>query len=127
MAQLLSRTLRHLSAREGASGSADRTESTSRAACSERDVLLHGPARGPRVGNGDVMTTLPANPNLEQLRRQAKELLRAAKTGEPDAVRRVEATSVRLSLAAAQLAVAREYGFTSWSRLKDAVEARTLE
>jgi Ankyrin repeats (3 copies)/Ankyrin repeat len=71
--------------------------------------------------------TLPAHPNLEHLRRQAKELLRAAKAGEPDAVRRVEAVSDRLTLTAAQLAVAREYGFASWPRLKDEVEARTLE
>ncbi|MGH2933948.1 MAG: ankyrin repeat domain-containing protein [Gaiellaceae bacterium] len=34
--------------------------------------------------------------------------------------------SDRLNLAAAQLALAREYGFASWARLKDEVEARTL-
>jgi ankyrin repeat protein len=73
------------------------------------------------------MPRLPAHPNLEQLRHQAKELLRAAKAGEPDAARRVEVVSDRLTLAAAQLAVAREYGFASWPRLKDEVEARTLE
>jgi len=73
------------------------------------------------------MPTLPAHPNLEQLRRQAKELLRAAEAGEPDAVRRLEAVSDRVTLSAAQLAVAREYGFASWPRLKEEVEARTLE
>jgi ankyrin repeat protein len=73
------------------------------------------------------MPTLPAHPNLDQLRHQAKELLPAAKAGKPDAVRRVEAVSDRLTLTAAQLAVAREYGFASWPRLKDEVDARTLE
>ena len=73
------------------------------------------------------MPTLPAHPNLDQLRRQAKELLRAATAGEPDAVRRIEAVSDRLTLSAAQLALAREYGFASWARLKDEVEARTPE
>lgn len=73
------------------------------------------------------MPILPAHPNLEHLRHQAKELLRAAKAGEPEAVRRVGAVSDRLTLTAAQLAVAREYGFASWPRLKEEVEARTLE
>lgn len=73
------------------------------------------------------MQTLPAHPNLDQLRHQARELLRAAKAGDPDAVRRIEAFSDRLTLAAAQLALAREYGFASWPKLKDEVDARTLE
>jgi ankyrin repeat protein len=73
------------------------------------------------------MPTLPAHPNLDQLRHQAKELLRAAKVGKPDAVHRVAAVSDRLTLAAAQLALAREYGFASWPKLKDEVDARTLE
>src|SRR5919198_3097854 len=73
------------------------------------------------------MPTLPANPNLDQLRHQAKDLLHAAKRGDPDARGRIEAVSVRVTLAAAQLAVARAYGFASWAKLKDEVEARTLE
>jgi ankyrin repeat protein len=73
------------------------------------------------------MPTLPAHPNLDQLHHQAKELLRAAKAEDPDAVRRIEAVSPRVSLAGAQLAVAREYGFASWRKLKDEVGARTLE
>ena len=73
------------------------------------------------------MPTLPANPNLDQLRHQAKDLLRAAKHDDPDARSRIEAVSAQLTLAAAQLAVAREYGFASWTKLKDEVEARTLQ
>jgi ankyrin repeat protein len=71
--------------------------------------------------------TLPANPNLDQLRRQAKDLLRAAKRGEPDAGRRLAAVSAERTLAAAQLAVARGYGFASWAKLKEAVDARALD
>jgi ankyrin repeat protein len=73
------------------------------------------------------MPTLPSHPNLDQLRRQAKELLRAAQTGDPDATRRIGSVSDRLTLSAAQLALAREYGFASWHRLKDEVDPRTLE
>jgi ankyrin repeat protein len=73
------------------------------------------------------MPTLPANPNLDQLRHQAKDLLNAAKRGEDDARRRIEAVSAGLTLAATQLAIAREYGFASWAKLKDEVEARTLQ
>jgi ankyrin repeat protein len=73
------------------------------------------------------MPTLPANPNLDQLRHRAKDLLRAAKRGDPDALGLVQAFSAQVTLAAAQLAVAREYGFASWAKLKDEVEARTLE
>jgi hypothetical protein len=72
------------------------------------------------------MPTLPANPNLDQLRHQAKDLLHAARRGDPDARSRIEAVSAQLTLAAAQLAVARDYGFASWAKLKDEVEARTL-
>ena len=49
------------------------------------------------------MRLLPERPNLDQLRRQARELQRRSKP---------------LTLSAAQLALAREYGFPSWARLK---------
>jgi ankyrin repeat protein len=54
---------------------------------------------------------LPDQPSLEQLRKQAKDL---------------RAAGPHASLSAAQLALAREYGFPSWARLKRAVELRTL-
>jgi ankyrin repeat protein len=72
------------------------------------------------------MPSLPTQPDLDQLRRQAKELLRAARAGDTAATARIEAVSGELTLAAAQLALAREYGFASWPRLKDEVDARTL-
>ena len=54
---------------------------------------------------------LPANPSLEHLKNQAKDLLRALQQGRPDA-----------QLADAQHAIAREYGFASWPKLKAHVE-----
>lgn len=68
------------------------------------------------------MPELPFPPDLDQLRRQARELRRAAAHGEPAAVARLRAVSDRVTLSAAQLAVAREYGFRSWPALKAEVE-----
>lgn len=64
------------------------------------------------------MRSLPDKPDLAQLRRQAKELLRAAQAGEQGADERIRRVSRRQDLAAAQLALAREYGYSSWARLK---------
>ena len=54
---------------------------------------------------------LPSHPDLEQLKHQAKELQHSA--GVP--------------LHEAQTRLAREYGFASWNKLREEVEARTLE
>jgi ankyrin repeat protein len=74
--------------------------------------------------------SLPDRPNLDQLRRQAKELRDAARRGEPCALDRVTriyraAPQGGVTLAAAQLVIARELGFTSWPRLKAAVESNS--
>jgi ankyrin repeat protein len=53
--------------------------------------------------------------NLEQLRKQAKELARAARMGEPAAVARLGDLPPRL--ASAQLVLAREQGYSSWPAL----------
>src|SRR3989442_8860479 len=55
------------------------------------------------------MRQLPQRPDLDQLRRQARELQRRSKS---------------MPLSAAQLAVARGYGFASWMRLKAEVDRR---
>ena len=73
------------------------------------------------------MTTLPTRPDLGHLRRQARDLLRAARSGDSAATSRIAAVSDGTTLAAAQLAVAREHGFANWARLKTAVEARTRD
>lgn len=73
------------------------------------------------------MPDLPPRPDLDQLRRQARDLLRAARGGDPDATARIRAVSSVLALTSARLAIAREYGFPSWARLKTEVEARTRD
>ncbi len=71
------------------------------------------------------MPELPKRPNLDQLRRQARELHRAAQSGDDDAIARLRQVSDEVSPSASQLAVAREYGFFGWPALKSAVEGRT--
>jgi hypothetical protein len=56
------------------------------------------------------MSVLPEHPDLRQARRQAKELLRAARDGDAQALVRLAAVSAPLTLAGAQLALARELG-----------------
>ncbi len=72
------------------------------------------------------MRQLPDRPDLDQLRRQARELHRAAAAGDLDASRRLQAVSPRATRRAAQLALAREHGFSSWAQLKAEVERRRL-
>lgn len=57
-------------------------------------------------------STLPSRPDIVQLRRQAKELLRSSQTSTDSSIAR---------LSDAQLAIARQYGFESWPRLRSAV------
>jgi ankyrin repeat protein len=59
--------------------------------------------------------------NLEQLRKQAKELVRAARAGDEEAVARLGRREP--ILARAQLVLAREHGHASWPALVAAVEA----
>ena len=72
------------------------------------------------------MAALPDEPSLEQLRHQAKDLQRAVLAGEPGALaevaERFPEAPVPFPLHAAQLVVARRYGFPSWARLKAHVE-----
>lgn len=73
--------------------------------------------------------SLPERPDLDQLRRQAKELRDGARRGDPGAVERFvrhhgSAPQGAVTLAAAQLVLARELGFASWARLKAAVEVQ---
>src|ERR1700728_3408085 len=64
----------------------------------------------------------PVRPNLDQLRNQAKDLLRAIRRGDSDAVEelrkhRRELDPPAAKLADAQFALARSYGLASWPRL----------
>ncbi|MYD51582.1 MAG: hypothetical protein F4W93_08865 [Dehalococcoidia bacterium] len=75
--------------------------------------------------------SLPSNPNLRQLRNQAKDLWRAFKSREPDASLRFRQSlpqlaglsdedifGAKLGLKDAQRALAIEYGFLDWEALK---------
>jgi hypothetical protein len=78
---------------------------------------------------------LPANPSLDHLKYQAKDLLSQHVQRELSSAQRLrefhpnlhsatdrEIFSTHLSLGDAQLAIAREYGFASWVRLKRHIE-----
>ena len=71
-------------------------------------------------------SSLPARPSLEQLKKRAKELLRAIRAADPDAVARLHGHLSHhagdATLADSQLVIAREHGFASWARLKRHVE-----
>jgi hypothetical protein len=76
--------------------------------------------------------SLPARPDLEQLRKQAKDLLKSFRSGQPDALRRFrenhpDRSPTSASLADAQLVLAREHGFASWPKLKEHVHAVLLD
>jgi ankyrin repeat protein len=74
---------------------------------------------------------LPARPNLEQFRKQAKELLKGRKS--PDVIQRIrkfhprlkeptEAQIEKFSLADAQCVIAREHAFESWPKFIKHIE-----
>jgi hypothetical protein len=73
--------------------------------------------------------SLPERPNLEQLKKQAKSLLRAAQAKDAAALKRFAALPASLTAFAlhdAQSVIAREHGFPSWNALREEVEARSL-
>lgn len=81
---------------------------------------------------------LPSNPNLGHLKYQAKDLLKDHAARNPAAAQRIrefhprfakatdaEIFGVKLRLSDAQLTIARECGFPSWTRLKKHIEKPT--
>ena len=84
----------------------------------------------------DPTTGLPARPSLEQLRKQAKELLQRARAGDASAASRVGAVIPRFRdsaelatvvLADAQFVIAREAAFENWAALVRHVESLSDE
>lgn len=82
---------------------------------------------------------LPPNPNLDHLKHQAKDLLKAHAARLPEIAQRIrefhprfvhstdaEIFHAELKLSDAQLIIARESGFPSWTRLKRHIEKPTL-
>ena len=86
-----------------------------------------------------MATQLPERPNLEQLKRQAKDLLRSAKARQADALGRFRTLpafahqrddarlAATVALHDAQSVVAREHGFASWAALVERVEEMSLQ
>ena len=81
--------------------------------------------------------SLPARPNLEQLKKRAKDLLSAYKDGLPEALARFRASLPRysqmadddlielsLSLRDAQRVIAIEYGFPNWPHMRAYIERK---
>lgn len=83
---------------------------------------------------------LPSRPSLEQYKKQAKELLKAYRSADAEAIRRVKANhprfnklsevalrNTKLALADAQLVIAREHGFESWPKFTKRIEVINSE
>jgi hypothetical protein len=73
----------------------------------------------------DATSGLPARPSLEQLSKQAKELLRKYRAEDAAAIARFHAAGNALesaSLSDAQFVIAREHGFAAWANLKHHIE-----
>jgi hypothetical protein len=80
--------------------------------------------------------SLPVRPDLEQYKKQAKELLKSVRAGDADARRRIDTHRPRSTptdrlkaaptkepvLADAQLVIAREHGFDSWPKFAKQIE-----
>src|SRR5208283_5300977 len=76
--------------------------------------------------------TLRERPDLDQLRRQAKELLAAFVAGEAEAIAEVnahyrDADATAFALHDAQLVLARSYGIDSWPKLKAYVDGVSVQ
>jgi hypothetical protein len=83
-----------------------------------------------------VKRRLPERPHLDVPRREARELLEACQSNQPNALERIRrrhpkfkdgsddsAIASRLKLSDAQLVIAREYGFSTWTELKARIGA----
>src|SRR5688572_12960949 len=86
-----------------------------------------------------VSRGLPARPHLDVPKREARELLKAWRAGLPEALERIrhrhpkfrEADPAAISagkflLSDAQLVIAREYGFSNWTVLKERIDGNTV-
>lgn len=86
-----------------------------------------------------VSRGLPAHPHLDVPKRQARELLQQCKERSSDAFDRIRRRHprfqtasddgiivTRMKLSDAQLVIAREYGFSSWTQLKQRINSNTV-
>ncbi len=86
------------------------------------------------------LAPLPPRPSLEQYKKQAKDIIKLGKSGDPEVVQRIEkyhprcgqllisgTLSSQFALSDAQLVIAREHGFESWPKFAKHVEELTRE
>src|SRR5512140_2082049 len=86
-----------------------------------------------------VSRGLPSRPHLDIPKRQARDLLRQFRAGDPEALDRIRRRHPRFKamdasrlaaaefrLSDAQLVVAREYGFSHWAELKERIDSNTV-
>jgi len=83
--------------------------------------------------------SLSPRPDLKQIKRQAKDLLKAQRAGDSSVCPKLrliprlsgmtdeEILSVNVGLQEAQYALAKDYGFRTWAELKQRVEATTAQ
>lgn len=90
--------------------------------------------------NTTDLTPLPARPNLEQYKKQAKDFVKVCRSGDSDAIQRIRKYHPRsgqlvdsgiliaeFDLADAQLVIAREHGFESWPKFAKHIEGLARE
>ncbi|HXM44264.1 MAG TPA: ankyrin repeat domain-containing protein [Bryobacteraceae bacterium] len=85
----------------------------------------------PTTGNSYPLRRLPPHPNLEQLRKQAKDLLEQYRAGDAAAVVEVRQFArhpdpAAFALHDAQRVLARAYGHESWAKLKAFVDGASV-
>lgn len=85
-----------------------------------------------------VSRGLPRQPHLDVPQREARDLLKQGRAGEPEALDRIRRRHPKFSadkttpapaalrLSDAQLVLAREYGFSTWAQLKERINANTV-
>lgn len=72
------------------------------------------------------MPILPTRPSLENIKKQAKRLHKNARSNSSDALALISPffdEPSKITLQKAQLVIARGYGFSSWAKLKQHIEA----
>ena len=85
-------------------------------------------------GSRNGCQSTPARPNLDQYKKQAKDLLKACKAGDAVSMQRIglhlperRNRGTRFSLADAQFTIARRHRFESWTKFAKHVEALSRE
>src|SRR5690348_12884857 len=90
--------------------------------------------------NTTDLTPLPTRPDLEQYKKQAKDLVKLSKSGDAEVIQRIKKyhpragqlvdsgiLSAKFALADAQLVISREHGFESWPKFAKHIEGLARE